>query len=191
MKGKKACLLVGLLIQAAVLQAQIATSNHDLIEWNEYYKLRPEDFKGEPGEDAIGDAGTAVQIKAKPYTVGKKIMYDVYALFNKRKSWLNEQSAELLAHEQLHFDLAELYARKIRKKISELNSRNVQDVKVYNNAITELLNESNRADMLYDVETLHGSLNKKQAAWAKKIREEMEILERYKKTKRVIRSGGA
>ncbi|MEX2235608.1 MAG: DUF922 domain-containing protein [Cyclobacteriaceae bacterium] len=164
-----------------------AEPGSESISWNEFYKLQWHDFQGEPGEGSIGDAGAVVQIKAKPFLVKKKIQYDVVALFNKRKSWSTDQSETLLAHEQLHFDIAEVYARKIRKKINELNDRGVNNIKTYNAAIQDLLLESNHADQQYDLETLHGALPKKQAVWSKQVKEDLSALHRYKKTKRVIR----
>jgi predicted secreted Zn-dependent protease len=166
-----------------------ADSDTDLISWNEFYKIQWHDFQGEPGEGSIGDAGAFVQIKAKPFLVKKKVNYNVVALFNRRKSWARDHSESLLAHEQLHFDIAELYARKIRKKVKELNDRGVKDIKTYNAAIQDLLLESNKADQQYDLETLHGALSKKQAAWVKKVKEELSALQRYKKTKRIIGAG--
>src|SRR5687768_2492955 len=110
-----------ILLLPVITNAQPAGEpEEDVISWNEFYKLQWHDFQGEPGEDARGDAGAAVQIKAKPFLVKKEIKYDVVALFNRNKSWARGQSTTLLAHEQLHFDIAELYARKIRKKIKEL-----------------------------------------------------------------------
>jgi predicted secreted Zn-dependent protease len=161
---------------------------NDNIEWNEFYKLQWHDFQGERGESSIGDAGTAVQIKAKPFYVKDKIEYDVYAYFNRKKSWSTDKSDALLAHEQLHFDIAEWYARKIRKKIKQLRSSGVNDVDIYNSHIRVLLEESNEVDMQYDMETLHGAMAKKQAAWKKKVSEALEDLSDYKKSKRVIGS---
>lgn len=161
----------------------------NFISWNEFYKLQWHDFQGDPDESSLGDAGAAVQIKAKPFLVRKQIKYDVDALFNRKKSWTRDQSESLLAHEQLHFDIAELYARKIRKKIKQLNDRGVDDIKIYNVAIQELLYESNETDERYDIETLHGALSKKQAAWTEKIRKDLMSLKPYKKTKRVIKAG--
>jgi hypothetical protein len=169
---------------------QPATGNNkDIIEWNEFYTLTWDDFQGQPTAESIGDAGSVVQIKAKPFYVKKKIVYDVYAYFNKKKSWASDQSDLLLKHEQLHFDIAELYARKIRKQISDMQARGVNDVKVYNAAIQQLLEESNKVDIDYDAETLHGSLLKKQAIWSDKIGAELLLLKDYKKQKRVITSG--
>lgn len=173
-----------------VLKAQEqAYDPKEHILWNEFYKLRWDDFQGSAAEDAAGDAATSVQIKAKPYMVKNKVRYNVYALFNKKKSWSRDQSAQLLVHEQLHFDLAEVFARKIRKKIRELSAQNVNDVKVYNQAIQILLQESNEADQRYDLETLHGALDQKQAAWAKQIHDELVALKNYKRHKQVINPG--
>lgn len=181
-------LLAVLTATAASAQGQVANAKA-FIEWNPFYNLRWDDFQGKPGEDAAGDAGTSVAIQAKPYIVGKKVKYDVHVLFNKEKSWSRDQSPQLLAHEQLHFDLAEVFARRIRKKIHELQDQNVNDIKAYNKAIQALLEESNEADRQYDMETLHGALDKKQEMWRKKIKAELLELNAYKKTKRVITAG--
>lgn len=156
------------------------------LSWNEFYKVQWDDFQGEPDKNSLGDAATAVSIKARPFLVKKQINYDVAAFFNREKSWVRGKSPSLLAHEQLHFDIAELYARKIRKKISDLKGQGVNDIKVFNAAIQELLQESNEVDLQYDIETLHGALTKKQALWTEKVKEELADLHRYRKVKRVI-----
>jgi hypothetical protein len=158
----------------------------ELLEWNEHYDLVWEDFQGKVTDATFGDAGTAVQIKAKPFKVGKEIHYDVVAYFNREKSWARDQSQALLAHEQLHFDIAELYARKIRKKINSLSEAGTDDVKIFNDAIKKILLESNDADEQYDRETLHGAIPKRQAEWEKKVADEMKQLQDFKKKKRVI-----
>jgi predicted secreted Zn-dependent protease len=186
----KISLTVIAILFSVLLKAQSVQGNdEDYIEWNPYYQLQWNDFQGKPGDDAIGDAGTAVQIKASPYLVKNKVNYDVRALFNKRKSWKRETSDGLLTHERIHFDIAELYARLIRKKISELKAKNVQDIKVYNAAIHMLLQESNDADTRYDLETLHGAIQKKQLLWEQKIKTELLSLDNFKRHKHVITAG--
>lgn len=157
--------------------------------WNDYYDLGWHDFEGVPGEDAVGDAGTVVQIKAKPYLIQNKVEYDVVAVFLRNKSWVIGKSDQLLAHERLHFDIAELYARKIRKKVLDLKERNITDLKIYNAAVKEILDESNAADIQYDTETLHGSLLRKQETWEAKVAEQLHELDGFKRQKRVITSG--
>ena len=158
-----------------------------LLEWNEFYRLTWEDFQGHRTSGSIGDAGTVVHIKAKPYFVGKKISYDVHAYFDREQSWTTDQSPALLAHEQLHFDIAELYARKIRKRIYKLTSDGVNDLDRINASIRELLDESNEIDRKYDAETLHGSIPSKQAKWQVEVSKELQALKRFKKPKKIIR----
>jgi hypothetical protein len=159
---------------------------NQVIVWSEYRPLTWEDFQGKRSDDAAGDAGTVVQIKAKPYMVKDEVKYDVSAVFVVNKSWADAQTNELLAHEQLHFDIAELYARKIRKVIAALSEVGEDDVKVYNRAIQKLLRESNEVDIQYDLETLHGAMLKRQAEWNKEIKGELKALEKFKKHRQVI-----
>lgn len=161
-------------------------ANHALLSWNEFYSLQWYDFQGEPDERSQADAAASIQIKAKPFLAKNKVHYNVVAVFNRKKSWAREKSASLLAHEQLHFDIAELYARKIRKKVKALQDAGTDDVKEFNAAIEALLAESNKVDVEYDLETLHGALLRKQREWEANVKAELRELEGYKKPKRVI-----
>lgn len=173
---------------AFVSPAQDSYNGDDVMEWNEFRRLDWNDFEGERPEDAAGDAGTFVRIKAKPFMVKKKVHYDVAAYFVKSKSWSDAKVPSLLRHERLHFDIAELYARKIRKRITELQANNVNKVEQLNLAVEELLEESNQMDIDYDAETLHGGLPVKQAEWEKKVKSELDSLKKFKKKRRVVAS---
>jgi hypothetical protein len=168
------------------ISSHAQNSDNPKLEWNQFYELTWSDFKGAPAEHSYGDAATAVQIKAKPFYVDKEIHYDVVAYFNRERSWVRDQSNALLKHEQLHFDIAELYARKIRKEIAQLKKNKINDVETINKAIKVLLAESDRVDIQYDAETLHGGFPKQQAKWSSKIKQEISELEPYRKTKRVV-----
>lgn len=178
-------LILGVLSHPLLSQPQDYDPSR-FIEWNEFYKLSWDNFESKVSDDTFGDAGTAVKIIAKPYYVGKRIDYNVFPLFDRQKSWVFEKDPALLAHEQLHFDIAELYARKIRKKVAALQSQNNKDLSHYNNEINKLLNESNEMDLRYDMETLHGGITVKQSEWRNKISQELKALEAYKKKKKII-----
>jgi hypothetical protein len=175
-----------ILLIFTITYSSAQTTAESKLEWNEFYQVKWSDFQGKPSEYSHGDAATAVQIKAKPFYIKNEIHYDVWAYFNREQSWVRHHSQELLEHEQLHFDIAELYARKIRKEIIRLKNNNVNDVETINAAIKVLLAESDKMDIQYDAETLHGSFPKKQAKWASKIKQEMAELEQYKKIKRIV-----
>ncbi|WP_185152635.1 DUF922 domain-containing protein [Fulvivirga aurantia] len=162
------------------LWAQSKSFDPDVyIMWNASNKLQWSDFEATNDDSRFGDAGTAVKIVAKPYYEKRRLYYNVFALFNKKKSWASDVNDRLLAHEQLHFDLAEVYARKIRKKVAELRRSKVKDLKIYNKAVKKILEESNQADELYDHQTLHGALPKNQITWEKKVARQLMELQDY------------
>ena len=159
----------------------------EYIEWNEFYKLSWDDFKGHAGKGSFGDAGTSVAIVARPFRAGRRIEYEVRAVFNRKKSWARDSSEALLVHERLHFDIAELYARKVRRKIQEFGEMEVKNIEKYNAAIQVLLEESNHYDDQYDRQTLHGALPKRQLGWQQKVAKELNELSGYKKKGHIIR----
>jgi hypothetical protein len=148
------------------------------IQWTGQ-KLSWNDFQGQPDPRSNGDAATAIRIDAKPYYKKRKLCYTITTWFIPSKSWYRFKSDELLAHEQLHFDLAELYARKARKKVRDLQAQGENNIDIYNDALQSILNESNDADQAYDRETLHGSLSEAQVSWRFKTDVELQLLQEY------------
>jgi hypothetical protein len=104
----------------------------------------------------------------------------VKAYFLKDKSWCKVRSGNLLQHEQLHFDIAELYARKVRKKVNEMQEAGLKDHRVYNKAIHYILAESNEMDHQYDRQTLNGALLNKQLLWDLEIKLHLNELQQYR-----------
>jgi hypothetical protein len=153
------------------------TNTYDeYVRWNEDTKLTWGHFRGVASPSSTADAATAVHISARPYRIKKKIFYTVEAYFIPNQSWCRSRSERLLGHEQLHFDIAELYARKARKKISEYRQMGIKDVNTYNEAVSRILQESNSVDLRYDFDTLHGTMQDKQEQWEKDIATELRIL---------------
>ena len=151
------------------------------VEWTEERKLSWDDFRGEPNPSSHAHAATAIRISAAPYYKNKKLYYSVTTFFDPSQSWCRSKSEQLLRHEQLHFDIAELYARKVRKRISELRSRGVKDVKTINAEIQKLLDESNRVDATYDKKTIHGANPERQRRWEENILYQLRNLASYAK----------
>jgi hypothetical protein len=66
-------------------------------------------------------AASALVISPVIYNVNETTFYyNIAALFSKFDSWMIIKSADILQHEQIHFDIFELYARKLRKQWVEL-----------------------------------------------------------------------
>tara|TARA_B110000977_G_scaffold30003_1_gene39218 strand:+ start:12654 stop:13352 length:699 start_codon:yes stop_codon:yes gene_type:complete len=162
------------------------TSDKDgYILWSDSCKLNWNNFK-RVIEDSTSyyKAKTITEIGVEHFeTSNDSIVYFVRTYFKEKKSYktndLNLGNA-LLKHEQLHFDISELGARKIRK---EYNSYLSKDGSFYitnkfiNSAFNKCISEIDVLDSLYDEETNHGSNYKEQAKWNKKV---AKMLNKYK-----------
>lgn len=158
-------------------------SDDDVIIWSADRPLTWHDFKGKP-EPRFAAATTSYDILK---TVTKKgassSEIKIAAVFFKKSSWKKVQwiNDDVLAHEQKHFDIVELFARKLRKAVTLSKFKSHADLETKLNA----LYDSNDKEMdayqdLYDEET-DGSMNgDQQRAWQKKILKELKELDDYK-----------
>ncbi|HLS30538.1 MAG TPA: DUF922 domain-containing protein [Flavobacteriaceae bacterium] len=145
-----------------------------------------EDFKGEPKTHTHHKATSNMGIKMKYSWKWKnnqlKLKYEVNTVFNPNYSWVKsgKESRELLKHEQIHFDITEIMARKLRKFFSE-NKFKLNAVRSKIDEVTRILQQENREmQETYDQETNHGNRPKKQAEWRQHIQNELEKLHQYR-----------
>lgn len=171
----KKYLLYLLLMLPFVLQAQ--AGNEELVPWNEKRKLTWADYKGSPnpGSDAAASTTTylGIEYKIREGSFG----YKITCSFSKNRSWGRHRNDHILGHEQGHFDIAEIFARKLNKLLSQyvFNAKTYQQDlnKIYKN----ILQEKDDLQNQYDAETNHSINKDKQAEWLKKI---AKLLEEYK-----------
>lgn len=153
--------------------------NNNLIDWNNNRKLTWEDFKGPVDAESKNAALTSSSINIEFGYDDAGLEYTIKCSFNKQKSWVRIKNDEVLAHEQGHFDLAELHARKLHKalKAYKFNARTVStDVnKIYDS----LMNAHHEAQSLYDNETDYSRNKPKQDEWQKKIADELKGLQQF------------
>lgn len=165
-----------------------ATSNKTLktpetpneIFWNSTKPLQWSDFQGKPRAWSVFVAQTVSVIEQTYSCDGDHFSYSIKAKFNRKKSWTKtNQNAEVLLHEQKHFDLTEIYARKMRKTYSRLENPcqyTMEDLgKIYDEYFLEL----RHMQTLYDIETDHGLDKADQKIWNKKIEVQLEELSFY------------
>lgn len=109
-----------------------------------------------------------------------KPSFEVYVLFKKEDSWVTDISdTALLAHERLHFDIAEIYGRKIRKQIAAMGEKGVKDLSEYRKAIKYLLGKFKEKSFEYDEETRHGTDASEQRRWQIFVSSELQRLHEY------------
>ncbi|MDJ1471146.1 DUF922 domain-containing protein [Xanthocytophaga flava] len=157
----------------------------DSILWNPTEKLRWVDFQGPPNPQALFEkaaCASSIYVKGGKRSVGFPD-FIVGCYFLKKQSWtLDTLSESLLRHEQGHFDIAELYARKIRQTIDSLHKKSTEDFNIYANNIQVLLEKYSKDEIAYDRETSHGTDMVEQKRWIKKIAFELKRLHNFAKS---------
>lgn len=145
-------------------------------------KLKIEDFKGKPENDnvavAITTSGFTFKAGFRKAEGKSSLIIGVYCTFNKETSWMKERGKNdyILLHEQHHFDISyisTLLFIKALKKIKFKQEGYMDQIKdVYYAAIKQM----EALQQQYDSETNNGILKDRQAAWNKKIDDQVTVL---------------
>ena len=151
----------------------------DVIEWNATRKLKWDDFKGPP--DAASP-NAALTISAITIDFGydeSGFEYSIRCSFDKSRSWVRIRNNEVLLHEQGHFDIAELYARKLNKQMKEYKY-NVKTASDDLNKIYEtVMKQHQEAQNTYDQETDYSRNRPKQEEWQRTIAADLASLQAF------------
>ncbi len=158
--------------------------SQDGTQWLEKDKLDWSDFSGKVDVKSKHHAMTASGIFINMQQVeGDSIEIKLIANFYPQRSWLKrgKDNDHLLNHEQRHFDIAELFRRKLMKKIMDsksLKSSKLTDVldRLYNQNDEALRSYQSR----YDLKTEHSKKVEQQKIWDLKIEKELAELDQYK-----------
>jgi hypothetical protein len=158
----------------------------ETIPWNESRKLTWTDFKDAPNPNS-----GAVALTASGITFGFSIQRSggkptgfnttVESLFYPDKSWyLTERaSTYILGHEQLHFDITELHARKFRQQISRLKVSSSIRAEL-DRLHTSINRASAEMQNRYDRESNHSIIKEAQVKWQNYIAVELKKLNQFK-----------
>ena len=138
-------------------------------QWNEHNKLSWEDFRGDVRPEtersaAATHCGIGFKTKNGP---GNKPQVVVYNTFYTGKSWVRPDARmpEILNHEQGHFDLCEIYTRRLRARMEQFDF-SVADVRTaLMNIYDEVSREYESRQQAYEEETVHGTNFTQQKRW--------------------------
>lgn len=102
------------------------------------------------------------------------LRFKVAAVMDRDESWIRDQfrNAAILSHEQGHFDIAHIFARKLEADLKSKRYR-VGDVAELSTLYDNFLEKMNALQMQYDRETRGGLDLKAQARWRKYIHDEI------------------
>ncbi|HVU57812.1 MAG TPA: hypothetical protein VHD83_22275 [Puia sp.] len=154
-------------------------SAQDTIYWQPNHKLKWVDFKGKIDATKHYGALSYTGISYSASYEGNSLTFKILTYFNKKESWAKLHSREGLQHEQGHFDITELFARKLRKELKSyvINPSTVnKDLKfIY----LKIYNEKNKMQSLYDSETDFSRNTMMQDVWNEKIQKELKNLSEF------------
>ena len=156
------------------------------IAWSESYSLTWSDFQGFPSVNSDAVAITASGITFS-YSIKKTsvrvVSFDtqVDAHFYPEKSWYKPNHADnhILAHEQYHFNITELFARKFRQRIAQVKisqslSENLDRIH------QEINKELSEFQELYDAETNYSRNFEEQTKWQDRIDNALDNSTKFK-----------
>ena len=163
----------------------------DFILWQENKKLKIQDFKAD-NKDTVKvnrqqflGAISAIRIEYSSFQRNKNSVPDfsIKTYFDPNESWMLLKNDYVLQHEQIHFDLTELYARKMRKSVESLRQKNITNISIYRKKIQHWNAMKEKASNQFDADNQDYYIkigqkilfqkNPKQEAWKKKVDREL------------------
>jgi hypothetical protein len=173
-----------LIFHSVIAQVQFdftPLKDQDIIYWSENQRLKWMDFKGRQWKlDARARAQTAGTISTSIDVHGDVLIITSRSIFSRTHSAVRSGSETtiILEHEQLHFDIFELFCRKLKKAISDHGSFKkgapgfeLEKIKIEINRICR------ETQNLYDEEVKQSP--EKQKDWVNKIAVELESLKKF------------
>lgn len=145
------------------------------------------DFKGKPNKLMKAVAVTSSTITLNSEYTNDALVLKVENFFIVQKSWTLSNDSLVLEHERGHFDLSEIYARKIRKQYAEKTFNNTTLNKEVQSIFNKLNKELENEQAKYDDETNHSINKPKQYLWSEKIKKALEELNVYSSTEVVLK----
>lgn len=141
----------------------------DMIPWETDKRLIWDDFLCEPkiGTDAVASTSTSLGI-AYQLTEGQ-LKYHITCYFNKEKSWGLMKTDYILAHEQGHFDITEIFARRLNEALQNYQFNKKTFKKDIGQIYQSIVSEKEEYQKIYDAETDHSRNRKVQYDWLEKI----------------------
>ena len=152
------------------------------IAWAANRPLTWADFQGRPRygepEAALTSADLLSGAQCRDYVFSATVT----PTFDPATSWVRDvqrATPALLRHEQLHFDLAEVFARRLRQKLGAVKFDCEKLQPAFNRLTQTVYDQWSDEENRYDLDTNHGLNTAKQAAWDQKIQQQLAELQAF------------
>ena len=166
------------------IDAQIA--RNEAFAWSAKRPLAWTDFRGNPPAGTSAAAETAYTLFHGARCSRSRFEFQVVAAFRPKASWVRQailkapaDSARALRHEQTHFDIAELHARRMRRYFAEMLLPCEASTEQIESAADRFVRDERTTQERYDAETNHSRDTTRQGAWDKDVAQQLMALNRF------------
>ena len=173
---------------AAASAAQPADPGSTSVPWSRTFPLSWSDFKGPAPSGGIEGARTVYELNYEWQCRGTAFQYVVTAEFLPARSWVKPtvvvdpaESARVLGHEQTHFNVTEVFARRMRRYFSELYNPCAQTEEVLRTAVDRYVSDEAAMQKRYDDDTRYGLDVARQRIWERDVLGMLKELEKFGK----------
>lgn len=156
------------------------------VPWSAQRPLAWSDFQGAPPKDGPAGAMTAYTLYYAWKCSGHEFEFRAVAGFRPRDSWVKAvilddplQRRSALTHEQTHFDLSELHARRMRQYFARIDSPCRRPDDELDAQARRFIDEEKGEQRRYDAATGNGVRDEPQAAWTADVARRLTGLARY------------
>ena len=139
------------------------------IPWTESRLLVWDDFQCEPKRNSDAVASTSTSLGLAYQVEDGKLSYSITCTFSKHKSWGLLRTDYILAHEQAHFDITELYARELHKALQQYQFNRKTYRKDVNDIYRQIVKDKEAMQAAYDGGSDHSRQKRAQYDWLEKI----------------------
>jgi Bacterial protein of unknown function (DUF922) len=154
--------------------------------WAADRRLTFSDFLGKPD---ITHAAAALTVYAMSVTTGcdgEFFRFGVTSIFQPQRSWVkpammfrSEDGERLLHHEQTHFDLSEVHARRLRKTLGEVTDPCNRPASEIDAIVRKAVLEDAAVQSRYDRDTSYGLDVRQQGRWDDDVAKQLKALAAY------------
>ncbi len=144
-------------------------NEEELLEWSATRRLNWSDYKARPNPNSDAVATTTTVLAVEYNFKNNQFGFIIKSRFSKTRSWGSHKTDYILSHEQGHFDIAEVFARKLNKNLSEYTFNKKTYQKDLKKIYEDITDEKEETQNDYDKETKHSINKERQAEWLKKI----------------------
>jgi hypothetical protein len=155
--------------QAGASKQVVYSEGDNIIPWTPERRLAWDDFLCEPKKEGDAVASTSTSLGLSYKVRDNQLTFHITCDFSKEKSWGALRTDYILAHEQGHFDITEIHARKLYEALYNYQLDPVTfkaDIAaIYN----QIVKEKEDMQEAYDGQTDHSRRKGLQTEWLGKI----------------------